>query len=53
MSFQNLAAERIDLAERHGGEAARAFQPEAEAADSAEKIERPKHDAAFDLAIQA
>jgi hypothetical protein len=53
MTFQNLAAERIDLAERHGAETARAFQPEAEATDSREQVQRPKHDAAFDLAIQA
>ena len=43
MFRQHLAAERIDLAERHRLEPARALQPEAETADAAEQIQGPQH----------
>jgi hypothetical protein len=36
---QHAPAERVDLAERHSGEAARAFQAEGKAANPAEKVQ--------------
>jgi len=43
MFRQHLAGERLDLAEGHGLEPARAFQAEGEAADAAEKIKHFHH----------
>lgn len=40
---QHLAREFLDFAECHGLETARPFQPEAEAADAAEKVQNAQH----------